>query len=160
MKSLGLSGVVVVVGLVACGGDANVEGNYTANVTYGENGCTIPNWDTGASLTGIPVLIRQEGESVSAEVQGAAGFGLGLLLSSNVFVGSVDGDDIDLKIVGAASFRSGDCAYTFDAQLRGTLDGDALSGDILYRAVTTDHVDCGALRGCVSVQQYNGTRPP
>lgn len=159
MKSLALSGVLVA-GVVACGGDANVEGNFTANVTYGENGCTIPNWDTGASLTGIPVEIRQEGSEVRATVMGAAGIGLGLLLSSNVFVGGVDGDDLDLKIIGAAQFRSADCAYTFDAQLRGTLDGDALSGDILYRSVTTDHPDCAALRGCVSVQQFNGTRPP
>ena len=42
----------------------------------------------------------------------------------------------------------------------GTLDGDALSGDILYRAATNGHPDCAAIEGCISVQKYNGTRPP
>lgn len=168
MKTLAPSGAIALfanagfalASLTACGSDANVEGNYTMAVTNGENGCTITNWTVGQQNTGIPVTIRQEGTEVSAEVMGAAGIGLGLLLGTNLFTGGVDGDDIDLKIIGSSQFRTGMCAYTFNADLRGSLDGDALSGDILYRAQTNDHADCAAIQGCVSVQKYNGTRPP
>ena len=137
----------------ACGGDANVEGNYTMAVTNGENGCTIANWTVGQQSTNIPVTVRQEGGDVSAEVGGVAGIGLGLLLSQNLFTGSVDGDDIDLKIIGSTSFKSGECSYTYTADLRGTLEGDALSGDILYRAERNGHPDCAAIEGCISVKK-------
>lgn len=158
MNTRGLPAVLLT--LVACGGDANVEGNYTVALTNGTNGCAIASLEQGQQATGIPVTIQQDGTNVIAEVMGLSGIGLAALLGTGTFAGSVDGDDIKLTIVGTVNHSRGECVFTYNAELRGTLDGDTLAGEVLYRAATTDHPDCAPLAGCVTVQQYNGSRPP
>ena len=41
-----------------------------------------------------------------------------------------------------------------------SLKGDVLQGEIDYRGVTNKNPDCGSLEGCLSFQDFNGTRPP
>lgn len=153
--------LVAACGLTACDdADVIVEGSYTIATTNGANGCALPSWTVGEQAQGIPVVIRQEGNDVSADGGGGAAIGLGLLLGGNVFTGTVDGSRIDLTIVGTNNFKTGDCNYTFDADLTGKLSGDALAGTIEYRAITQDIPACASIRGCVTSQELSGTRPP
>lgn len=146
--------------LAACGGTADVTGTYTVNLTNHANGCAFQNWTVGDVATGIPVTISQDGDSASADVGGGAGGFLQLWLGGKVFNGSVDGSDFTATITGTNPNSSGNCAYTFNATLDATLDGDTLSGVVDYAAQTNNGTDCGALTGCVSEQAMNGTRPP
>lgn len=143
----------------SCGGDVDPTGDFSISVTNRENGCGFDNWTEGNTATGIPVTITEDGE-VRAEVGGAAGVFLGVVLGSNIFTGSVDGDQLDLTLFGTTSATQGNCTYTINAVLDGTLDGDVLTGDIRYTAATNDNPDCSTIEGCVSRQQFNGTRPP
>lgn len=44
--------------------------------------------------------------------------------------------------------------------INGTLDGDVLRGRIEYRAADNGNSDCSQVHGCLTYQDYNGTRPP
>ena len=46
------------------------------------------------------------------------------------------------------------------ARISGELDGDALSGRIEYRAADNNNLDCAPISGCLTYQDFNGTRPP
>ena len=152
---------LLIAALAACGGDpADVAGDYTIAITSGDNGCALAGWTVGNTTSGIAVTITQDGASASATVQGTAAGVLVVLLGSATFTGDVDGDDLSMSIVGTVGRTQGSCAYTYDALLDGTLDGDFLEGTIEYRARTNAQPDCGALTGCVSSQAWNGTRPP
>jgi hypothetical protein len=139
---------------------ADVAGEYSIAVTSGANGCMLDNWTEGESSANIPVTITQAEDSAAADVGGLARLALDALLGGHVFVGAVDGDDLELVIVGTSAFADGTCDYTYDATLRGTLDGDVLTGEIVYEAKTDGADTCGARTGCRSVQSFNGTRPP
>ena len=146
--------------LAACGGDADVTGDYSVAVTNGANGCDLANWTEGSSAQNISVQITQDGDSVSADVGGATRVVLDLWLGGHVFTGTVDGDDLSLRLTGSNAQSSGNCAYTYDAVLDATVDGDTLTGTIRYEAQTNGGTDCGTLTGCATVQDFNGTRPP
>lgn len=149
--------------LAACGGDEPVDaaGTYTISLTNRENGCMHANWTVGDTTAGIGVVMTQNGEAITADVQpGGARVALDLILGDHVFVGTVDGNKLDLLIEGTSSFAMGTCDYTIDALIGATLDGDVLSGDILYRNQTDGSTDCGALTGCTSRQEMLGNRPP
>ena len=140
---------------------AKVAGEYTVAVTNGKNECEFINFNPGDTASGIVMSVKQSGTDVSADFGGTgAGVLLDLVLASHVFTGSVDGNDLDLKIVGARSLSKGNCAYTIDARATGEISGDILTGQIDYTAVTNDNPDCGTLTGCHTVQTFNGTRPP
>lgn len=146
--------------VAACGGDANVEGDYTVALTNRDNACNLANWTVGTQTTGVQATVTQEGENVTLTVTGLAGVAVSALLGTNVYIGAVDGDEIDLSITGETGFNTGNCAYTYNSTIQGTLDGDTLSGRIEYRAATNDQSDCGELTGCLSYQDFNGARPP
>lgn len=95
-------------------------------------------------------------------VEGLAGVALiGFLgAGKNVFTGSVDGDDVSVESIGTKPNTSGNCTYTFNATINGTLDGDVLRGRIEYRAADNGNSDCSQVHGCLTYQDYNGTRPP
>jgi hypothetical protein len=155
--------MAAVVGLTACGSDEPVDaaGTYTVSLTNRENGCNNPNWTIDESAAGIGVVMTQNGTSVNADVQaGGARVALDLVLGSHVFIGTVDGADLDLLIEGTPSFSMGTCDYTIDAQIEAHLEGDVLSGNIYYRAKTDGSTDCGTLTGCASRQELLGNRPP
>ena len=147
--------------LAACGGDpVNAEGTYTMSVTNRDNGCNFANWTIGNSAASIGVVINQEGEDVNADVEGLTRIYLDAVLGGHVFQGTVDGDELDMKIQGTTKITTGNCVdHTIDAQLKATLDGDILTGRINYTIVGTGST-CTPYDGCTSYQDMNGTRPP
>jgi len=158
MRLLSLAPLLV---LAACSDDpANVEGTYSIAVTNGDNGCELDNWTEGESAQNIAVELTQDGESASADVMGVTGGILDLWLGGHVFTGAVDGTDVNLTLTGSRALSEGNCAYTFDAVLDGSISGDVITGELRYEAQTNGGTDCGALTGCSTVQAFNGTRPP
>jgi hypothetical protein len=152
---------VLLLGLLAgCGDSADLSGSYTVSVTNRENGCELDNWTEGNQASNIAVVITQEGDEAQADVEGVTGGVLDLWLGSSVFAGTVDGEDFVLTIFGQNSFTEGNCSFTFNAELDGSIDGDFISGDIRYIAKTNNNPDCTALEGCVTRQSFNGSRPP
>ncbi len=149
------------VGFAACSDDpVDAEGDYTINVTNRDNGCSFDNWTAGNSAMDIKVTINQEGETAGADVMGITGAYLDLILGSHVFNGSIDGDELDLKIPGTRSAVTGNCTWTVDATLIATLNGDILTGRINYSKNGNDNTDCAPIDGCLSVQEMNGARAP
>jgi hypothetical protein len=157
MKSLILFAI-----LGGCGSSSpvNVAGDYSISGTDRANGCNIGSWTEGNTFTGVQVTITQSGAKATATVGGAGGLGLGLLLGTNAFSGNVDGDHIHLEALGTRSNTSGNCTYTYNADIDAVLTGDALQGTIVYTAATNGNPDCSTLAGCMSTQDINGTRPP
>lgn len=157
----GLLLLAAFVGLAACGNDpVNAEGTYTISVTNRENGCNFMNWMVGNSATNISCVINQEGDRANADVGGIPGAYLDAILGSHVFNGTIDGSDLDMKIVGTQSATMGNCTLTVDARLLSALNGDVLTGRINYSYHGNGNSDCAPYDGCISFQEMNGTRPP
>jgi hypothetical protein len=150
--------------VAACGGSpANVAGSYTVAITNGMNGCGFQNWTVGAQSTNIGVTVAQgdpDPSAATADVTGLTGSYLDAVLGSHTYTGSVDGNELRLKLYGTRSYTSGNCAYTINSSLAATLTGDALAGSIAYTSSTNGSPDCATIQGCTSTQQFNGTRPP
>ena len=145
--------------------DAAVEpvdaaGSYSVSVTSGANQCGFAGWQEGSVTTGVPLLMAQEGSSLTATVEGALGLFLDAALGSREFQGEADGAALRLTLYGTNSFMSGGCTYTVQGVVDATLDGDVIVGQIEYRPATNGSPDCGALETCSSGQEFNGTRPP
>jgi hypothetical protein len=160
MRALALGFLVV----AACGSDdpANVEGNFMVAVANRDNGCNLANWTVGDTASGIPVMITQEGENVSATVTGLTGTYLDIGLGAHVFSGTIDGDEMNLDLFGTRPQMQATCTYTYNAKIRGSVDGDAIEGRVEYsaNATTPTNPDCASINGCLSFQEFNGTRPP
>ena len=149
------------VACAACGGsDANVEGDYSIALTNRENGCNFPNWTVGETAANIPVVIVQVGNEVDATVNGLAGAALDFSFGSRTYEGTVDGDDLLLDLQGSRAQSMGNCAFTYNSTIDARLQGDALTGRIDYTTASNGNTDCAPIDGCVSVQEFNGTRPP
>jgi hypothetical protein len=148
--------------LLACGSDgpADVAGTYSVALTNRDNGCNLMNWTVGEQNSNIPVVIAQDGAEVTADVQAGAGFILDLALGSSIYAGEVEGNDLSLEIFGNRSQTQGNCTFTFNSDIEASVEGDTLTGVINYRAATVGNPDCAPLEGCVSFQEFNGTRPP
>ena len=146
--------------LAACGSDVDAAGEYSVNVTNRENGCAFDDWTEGDTATNIPLTITQSDSEITGEVGGPAGLFLGVVLGSNVFEGTVSGDELDMTLFGTNSASDGNCTYTVNAIFEGELDGDVVTGEIRYTTATNDNPDCAAIEGCASRQELNGTRPP
>ena len=72
--------------IVACGSDpADFEGDYSINITNRENGCEFDDWQEGNTASNIGVVVTQDGDQVTATVEGVTGAFLGLVLGDNVF---------------------------------------------------------------------------
>ncbi len=112
------------------------------------------------SATGVALTVTQNGEAVTASVGGVSGAALDLVLASHEFVGTIDGEHMDLRITGERAASMGACAYTLNADVAADIDGDTLTGTITYRPQTNGASDCNYLNTCSNVQAFNGTRPP
>lgn len=154
MKSL-----LVLLGLAACGGNANVAGEYTIALTNRDNGCSLANWTVGNQTSGVPVSITQSGDNVTAKVNGTAGAVLGLFIGTSSFTGD---NSIDLNALGTIAKQAGTCTWTYNGEITADLAGDVLTGRIDYRAADNGNPDCTTMNihGCDSYQDFNGTRPP
>ena len=153
--------VLVTVILAGCGSDpVNAEGTYTIAVTNRDNGCNFANWTVGDSASNIGVVITQQGDNAVADVQGGTRAVLDLWLGSHSFSGNIDGDHLDLTLTGTRSQTTGNCTWTVDGVLDAHLKGDVLTGRINYVGNGNKNSDCAAVTGCVTYQDFNGTRPP
>lgn len=138
--------------------DANVAGNYSAQITNGSDSCSLgltPGDTVMANFT-----VTQSGSDVTLMVKDLPGLLIAGFLGSNTFTGSVDGDDVNLERKGTVKATAMTCEYTYNAKIDAGQDGDAMSGRVEYRAATNGAADCGSRQGCVTVQEFNATRPP
>jgi hypothetical protein len=146
--------------LAACTSTANVAGNYTIAATNRDNSCGFPGWTVGAQATGIQVTITQSGSGATAIIMGGGGFILDGLIGTHTFAGHVSGDSMDLTATGTTTHNQGNCTYTVNGEIHATLSGDSLTGTIDYTGAGNGMTDCAGITGCVSFQDFNGTRPP
>jgi hypothetical protein len=165
MRTLALLTLVSATAVTAaagCGGGdpADVAGTYSVALTNRENGCMLETWEDDGQTADVAVVITQADDTATAVVQGPAGGVLTFWLGSATFIGPVDSDSMSLILYGENSFNQDGCAYTINATIDATIDGDFLEGTISYEAATVDNPACAPLEGCASVQAFNGTRPP
>jgi hypothetical protein len=154
-------GLVLLAILGACSSSpANVAGDYTVAVTEKDNGCNLQNWTVGMSYTGVDVTITQSGGNATATVNGLGGLGIAGVFGGNVFTGTVDGDHLDLKLLGTKSNNTGNCTYTYNGEIIATLTGDSLEGTLDIIGAGNGNPDCAGITGCKSFEDFNGTRPP
>ena len=134
-------------------------GDYVMLFTNRDNGCAFPGWTEGAT-SNVDVQLRRNAEVVIGEPQGlAAGF-LDLWLGTHVFAGAQTDDKLALVLAGDKKMKQGNCEYTFDASFDVTLHGDAMEGELIYRARTNDAPACNTLTGCRTRQSLSGARAP
>ncbi|MEO6774367.1 MAG: hypothetical protein ABI467_15330 [Kofleriaceae bacterium] len=156
MKSLLVLGV-----LVGCSNDpAPIAGDYTVGVTNRDNGCNFANWTVGNMTAGVDVKIAQSGASVTADVTGGVGAVLDVAFGASAFTGVIDGNQLDLTLEGTRVQQSGTCTYTYNGEILATANGDILTGRINYTPATNGNSDCAAVAGCLTYQEFNGSRPP
>jgi hypothetical protein len=142
----------------ACGSDpAQIAGTYTVELTNGADGCNYGS-TPGQQTSGVQVVFTQSGTSVTATVNGAAGGLLGLAIGSNIFMGAIDGDALDLTITGTTPHSTGNCAFTRNAAIVASYANNSINGVVNYTNADNHNSDC--LEGCVSVQNFAGSRPP
>ncbi len=159
--------LVTLLGLAACSPEADVAfedtldftGAYSVTVTNGDNGCGFQDWVAGASNANIPLTISQKGAAATATVDGIPGALLGLLHGTNVYQGKASGNRLSLWIDGTIPSTQGNCTYTWSNDATVTLQGDYISGKLVYSRAHNGNPDCVSLT-CETVQQLNGTRPP
>lgn len=154
-------GSLVILG--ACASDpVQVGGDYTVGVTDRDNGCNFENWTVGAMNSGIPISISQNGTKVTATVNGLTGAYLNVIFGTMAYDGTVDGSALDLELQGSHALTKGNCAYTFNSQIIATANGDLITGKINYLPATNGNSDCTTMmiEGCLSYQDFTGSRPP
>lgn len=138
----------------------DAEGDFTLSITNRENECGFENWQVGETSTGTMIVIRQDGSEVDVEVQGLAAVLLNLVQGDSTFEGEVDGNDIVGDIFGSNQRNQNGCPHVINSTFDATLDGDVLIGEIRYTANGNGGPECEELEGCVTRQEFNGTRPP
>ncbi|MFZ5889930.1 MAG: hypothetical protein ACOY0T_02590 [Myxococcota bacterium] len=159
-----LLGVLVLVAasaIGACGSDdspANIAGTYSVNTTNGKSTCSF-DWNEGDTSSGVPVSIVQNGAAITVSVTGLAAAGLVLLVGTADFDGSVEGHAFTATAYGKVPRSSGNCTYTVNATIKGSVSGDTIQGTVTYTPAGNGNPDCAALT-CTAVQQFNGARPP
>jgi hypothetical protein len=150
---------------IGCGGDdspppADVHGNYTLTVTNGPSSCPLQNWNQNAITPNIPFNVVQNGSSVTADVGGLGAAFLSVYCGNSHLEGQVVGSELQLHLAGTRSLSSGSCAFTIDANIVATVQGDAINGSIGYVPNTNSSTDCAAVQSCSARMNFNGTRPP
>lgn len=152
--------LALVLATSACGSDiADVAGEYETVVTNQANGCNFENWNAGAT-SNISVTLAQQGDNVTLIVNGLVSFLLDAALGDHTFTGKVRGDTIDVVLFGTRSNTTGNCTYTFNAEIHAEVVGDALNGQIDYSAATNGNSSCATITNCGSYQDFTGTRVP
>jgi hypothetical protein len=156
-RVISIAWMVLVGGAAACS-DANVAGNYTAQITNGADGCSL-GLTKDQNLT-ADFIVTQDGSDVSLRIEGFSGGFISLLAGSAVLTGNVDGDDVDVERIGTVKKTEMSCEYMVNVQIKASQDGDSMSGRVEYRAATNADPTCGSRQNCISVQEFNATRPP
>jgi hypothetical protein len=139
---------------------ANVAGDYTVSLTNGANTCpSKSDWIEGNQSTGIPFTIQQDGNRIWAEAEGPAAVLFILVTGEVAFEGEVHENAFSMTNYGTKVSQEGNCTYTVNATIAGTVDGNTIEGTVVYRPAVTDNPDCAAL-DCQAEQLYSGIRPP
>jgi hypothetical protein len=146
-------------GLTAClNDDAYTAGDYAITVTNRANGCNFASWTPGDAAA-ASVTITQNRNDVAASVTGLGALVLEVSIGGHVFSGKVNGGTLSLNLFGSRSYSTGNCTYTYNGEIRATLDGNELDGQLEYRAATNGNPDCAGITDCLSFQEFTGTRP-
>ncbi|MEM9071201.1 MAG: hypothetical protein AAGE52_22005 [Myxococcota bacterium] len=141
---------------------ADFSGVYSIQITTGGNSCMLPNWEEGGTGM-VNATITQDGSDVSIAVDGLAGVLLALGFGGDpIFLGTVEGDQVQASLRGTNQTREGNCAWVIRGDLTATLTGEnTLEGLIVYRTVTNEHPDCAPfLAECGSIQSISASRAP
>jgi hypothetical protein len=139
---------------------AELVGDYVVSLTNGKNTCsTLADWTEGKESSGITITITQDGTMLTAQVGGEAAILFVLLTGDNNFSGEMHGNDFTLTSDGTKSTTSGNCTYTVNAVISGTLTGNAIHGTVTYEPAISDDPDC-APYDCQAEQAFSGSRPP
>ena len=105
------------------------------------------------------MTITQSGSTVTADIGGAAGVVLNVLLGTSRLTGVVSGSEVDLHADGRPG-SEGACAYTGALDIRLRVTGDTLTGATHWNFDANASPDCGYRATCDSTQAVNGARPP
>lgn len=140
----------------------DVSGDYTVTLTNVANSCaTETGWVADAVTDGVRYDIRQDGADITAQAQGNAAVYFIVLTGANDFSGAVRGNAFELTDVGPNAVTAGTCTYTINAVVSGTIDGDTISGKVIYRPVLSADPACNAdcqPYACEAEQDYVGSR--
>ena len=118
---------LLLAGLLGCSDTvSNVAGNYTLAVTNGANGCAFMNFMPGATASGVPFNVTQDGASVTGVVGGGAGLFANLVLGSATLTGTVSSTHLSMMLRGTRELMQGQCRYTVHATVEANLLGDTL----------------------------------
>ena len=102
------------------------------------------------SLGGKDVKVVAESICVHSDTPGAL---------EVTFEGEIHGDQFSMTDYGSKVTQSGNCTYTVNAVIAGTVSGNSIEGTVTYTPAITDNPDCEALK-CQAEQAYSGSRPP
>jgi hypothetical protein len=138
----------------------DVAGDYLVSLTNGANTCPGDGtWVEGNQTTGIPFTIQQDGTRIWAVADGVAAVLFLLITGEVTFEGEIHGDRFSMTDYGSKVTQSGNCTYTVNAVIEGTVTGNTIEGTVTYTPAITDNPDCEALK-CQAQQAYSGSRPP
>jgi hypothetical protein len=138
----------------------DMTGSYSVAVTNGANGCGFPNWRENESSQNVPFNVSQSGANATGIVEGLTGVFVALWLGTRSYSGTISGSSVTMTAFGTNSHREGECSYTINSTIDGSLLGDALQGTITYTAKTNGSPACGTREGCRTTQSFSGSRPP
>jgi hypothetical protein len=144
------------------GGDpaARVAGDYTVSLTNGANTCPSGgDWVEGNQSAGIPFTIQQDGNRIWAEAAGPAAVLFILVTGEVAFEGEIHENEFSMTNYGTKVSQEGNCTYTVNATIAGTVDDNTIEGTVVYKPVITDNPDCAPF-DCQAEQAYSGSRPP
>lgn len=158
---------------LGCGGDdaspnappnvetpANLAGDYSVDLTNEYNDCAtmVMKWMDGAVSEDVPFSITQNGVHVSAETMGAPAIAFLLLTGTLPFEGEIHDSHFILVNTGTKLYDFDACSYTINATVEGDLDGDTITGTLVYSPVVGDDPACHDY-ACRAEQSFIGTRP-
>lgn len=153
----------LLLGLFACGSEdeftASVAGKYAVALTNGKTTCDWPNWKEGEEGQ-VSFTITQEAKALTGQLELPPNVALvfNLIFGTDDFKGSIKGNTFSMTKAGKG-LTQGNCAYSFNATVDGTQNGDSIAGTISYDTVTNGNPDCDAVE-CSATQKFNGSRPP
>ncbi len=139
------------------GQDADVAGLWALTLTYGANGCAFNGWIPGQTVTEPGRFsISQDGDWVTAELEGWVALFSALVNGYTVYQGRVRDDALEMRIRGTLPVTNAGCTHVVDSSFVGHVDGDLMSGTVVWRS--SDIMPAGCMRPCESTLALKGVR--
>lgn len=153
--------LLVVLGALGCSsGDeftVDVSGNYSVALTDGDNSCKWA-WGNRDANARVPFTITQDGKDLTGKIMGLDAIGFALIFGTDDFKGTANGKSFTLTKPGNA-LKEGNCPYSYNATIEGSVEGDSISGTITYATATNGNPACADVE-CSATQLFAGSRPP